>query len=117
MKKTHNFVSDIRTIKLENKKIMDLKELINNPNATIVDVREPWEFNMGHVEGSFNIPLVQVYSNIDQFKAMAKPLVLICASGNRSAQATALLSAQGIDNVYNGGSWQDVGYLKLRQVS
>ena len=96
---------------------MKLKELINHPNATIVDVREPWEFGMGHVEGSINIPLVEVYSKVEDFKKMSKPLILICASGNRSGQAAAMLKAQGIKETYNGGGWQDVGYLKLKSVS
>ncbi len=93
---------------------MSLKEMVNHPKATIVDVREPWEFNMGHVEDSVNIPLMNVYSNIEQFKTMAKPLILVCASGNRSGQAAALLNAQGIEDAYNGGGWQELGYLKMQ---
>ena len=96
---------------------MDLKKLVNEPSTTIIDVREPWEFNMGHVENSINIPLADVSKNVEQFRQMSKPLVLICASGNRSGMATALLSAQGIEEVYNGGGWQDVGYLKLKNAS
>ena len=75
------------------------------------------EFNMGHVENSINIPLADVYKNVEQFRQMSKPLILICASGNRSGMAAALLSAQGIEEVYNGGGWQDVGYLKLKNAS
>ena len=93
---------------------MSLKEIINHPEATIVDVREPWEFSMGHVEGSINIPLSGVYSQVEMFRKMKKPIILICASGNRSGQAAALLSAQGVEQVSNGGGWQDVGYLKLQ---
>ena len=96
---------------------MDLRELINHPKATIIDVREPWEFEMGHVEGSSNIPLGEVYGNIDRFKNLSKPLILICASGNRSGMATALLSANGVGEVYNGGGWQEVGYLKMQKAS
>ena len=96
---------------------MDLKELINHPNATIVDVRETWEFGMGHVEGSFNIPLGEVYSRLDEFKRMSKPLILVCASGNRSGQAAAMLRELGIMEAYNGGGWQEVGYLKMKSVS
>lgn len=96
---------------------MNLKKLVNQPGATIVDVRETWEFNMGHVQGSINIPLADVYSQIDAFRKMQKPIILICASGNRSGMATALLREQGIQEVYNGGGWQEVGYMKLENVS
>ena len=96
---------------------MDLKKLVNQPGATIIDVREAWEFQMGHVEGSFNIPLSEVYSRMDNFKRMSEPIILVCASGNRSGQAVAILRSQGLENVYNGGGWQDLGYLKLKNVS
>ena len=74
-------------------------------NSTIVDVRTPGEFEMGNIEGSINIPLSQVPNKIDEFKSMKKPLVLCCASGNRSGQAVSFLSSNGIDDVHNGGSW------------
>lgn len=78
--------------------------------ATIVDVRTPEEFMGGHVAGSINIPLHELPQRISEFKNM-KNLVLCCASGNRSGQATAFLKQQGIECV-NGGSWLDVNYLK-----
>lgn len=91
---------------------MNLKNLINDPNATLVDVRESWEFSGGHVAGSVNIPLGQVFSRLEEFKQMSKPLVLFCVSGNRSGMAEAFLKAQGVKEVYNGGAWQDVAYYK-----
>jgi rhodanese-related sulfurtransferase len=83
-------------------------ENINIKQATIVDVREPFEFEMGHVEGSVNIPLGQVPEKIEELKAMAKPLVLCCASGGRSGQATQFLEINGLDDVHNGGAWNMV---------
>jgi phage shock protein E len=78
--------------------------------ATIVDVRTREEFAMGHVEGSINIPLHEVPARVDEFRAMTQPVVLICASGNRSGQAAHFLRAQGLDTVYNGGGWMEVNY-------
>jgi len=87
-------------------------ENINLKEATIIDVREPGEFSAGCVEGSTNIPLGQVPEKVEEFKAMKKPLVLCCASGNRSGQAVQFLEANGVDNIYNGGGWQEVN-LKI----
>ncbi len=95
---------------------MDLRDLINTEGATIVDVREPYEYAMGHVEGSINIPLGQVPGSVDKFRNMSKPLIMICASGNRSGQATQFLQMNGIEEVYNGGSWATVRFLKAEQV-
>ncbi|MCB0795709.1 MAG: rhodanese-like domain-containing protein [Flavobacteriales bacterium] len=73
--------------------------------ATLVDVRSPGEFASGHVDGSVNIPLDKVQGELKRFKSMEGPIVLVCASGNRSGQATRWLEQQGLRNVQNGGSW------------
>jgi rhodanese-related sulfurtransferase len=83
-------------------------ENIDLNSATIVDVRTPQEFSMGCVKGSINIPLDQVPHQIEEFKNMKKPLVLCCASGNRSGQAVQFLEANAVDEIYNGGGWQTV---------
>lgn len=85
-----------------------LKELINHEKATIVDVRTPGEFMAGAVANSINIPLNEVPDNVDQFKGMSRPIIVCCLSGGRSGQAAAFLSANGVDEVYNGGGWMEV---------
>lgn len=79
--------------------------------AFLVDVRTPQEFAQGHVQGSVNIPLDQVQSNLSQFKGK-KNIVVFCRSGNRSTQAKRILDQNGIKNVYNGGTWMYVNQLK-----
>jgi len=77
---------------------------------TIVDVRTPQEFMGGHVAGSINIPLQQVQQRLEEIKALPQPLILCCASGGRSGQATAFLQMAGVDCA-NGGGWTEVNYL------
>ena len=86
---------------------MDLTDLVRNRKASIVDVRTNEEFSNSRVEGSVNIPLNLVPENIQKLKKM-QPLVLCCAAGVRSGQAMEFLKINGLDQVYNGGSWQDV---------
>jgi phage shock protein E len=74
---------------------------------TIIDVRTPGEFMGGNVVGSINIPLNEITSRLEEIKSMEQPIVLCCASGGRSGQATMFLKQHGIDCV-NGGSWLDV---------
>jgi rhodanese-related sulfurtransferase len=92
---------------------MNMNELINHPNATIVDVRSEGEFAGGNVPGSINIPLNEVPHRVDEFKNMSKPLVLCCLSGGRSGQATQYLAQQGVEDVYNGGGWSQVQMHKM----
>lgn len=91
-----------------------MTELIQSPNAVIIDVRTPEEFMGGHVAGSKNIPLMEIPHRIDELKTMGGEIILCCASGNRSGQATYFLQNEGFTNVHNGGSWLDVNYYKSK---
>lgn len=75
--------------------------------TTIIDVRTPAEFTGGNVPGSINIPLQEIPKRVNDIKQMLQPVILCCASGNRSGQATTFLRSQGIE-CENGGSWRDV---------
>ena len=94
---------------------MDAEQLIVNNRGTIIDVRTQGEFMGGNVVGSINIPLQEIQQRIDELKDLKQPLVLCCASGNRSGQATQFLSQMGME-CYNGGSWMDVNYYKSQTV-
>lgn len=87
---------------------MNVQTLLRNKQAVIIDVRSLGEFSMGHVDGSINIPLQEIPERLADLRTMGRPIVLCCASGNRSGQAERFLRQQGMDNVYNGGSWSDV---------
>ena len=88
----------------------ELKSVIVD-NAYLVDVRTPQEYADGHVEGSINIPLNQIPSQLNKFKNH-KNIVVFCRSGNRSGQAKTILEQNGFTNVVNGGTWQNVKEIK-----
>jgi len=90
---------------------MNLQDLINSKEVSIVDVRSPLEFQAGNVIGSINIPLNEVEAKIEDLRKM-QPMVLCCASGGRSGQACDYLEAQGFTEVYNGGGWITVNAQK-----
>lgn len=90
---------------------MNVEQIIQNKQGTIVDVRTPGEFAGGHVAGSINIPLQEITAKIEELKNLKLPLVLCCASGNRSGQAHQYLAQQGIACM-NGGSWFDVDFYQ-----
>lgn len=89
---------------------MTLEEVIKKGECTIVDVRTSAEFMGGHVAGSVNIPLNEVPERVEEIKGLKQPIMLCCASGGRSGQATGFLSNAGVD-CYNVGSWLDVNYV------
>jgi rhodanese-related sulfurtransferase len=92
---------------------MNAEKIIKEKQGTIVDVRTPVEFMGGNVVGSINIPLQEIQQRLEEVKKLKQPLVLCCASGNRSGMATQFLSQQGIE-CCNGGSWLDVNYYQTQ---
>lgn len=87
---------------------LEIRKLIDQPNANLIDVREPMEFAMDHVEGSTNIPLSNLPAKVGFFRSLKGPIVLFCVSGNRSGQARQYLKAHGIEKVYNAGGLEEV---------
>ncbi|MDZ5078306.1 molybdopterin-synthase adenylyltransferase MoeB [Nesterenkonia sp. HG001] len=69
--------------------------------AGVVDVREPWEYAAGHVEGAVNVPLGELWHGsevpgIDEASEQ-RPVVLYCKIGVRSRQALAVLRHRNPD--------------------
>lgn len=62
--------------------------LKNQPNEyTLIDVRSPSEYSEVHIPGSINIPLHLIPLQLNQ-QDSKKPIIFVCRSGGRSAQAT-----------------------------
>ena len=89
-----------------------IKEALQH-GAVIIDVRTPHEYDQGRVPGSINIPVDRIPVSIERIRAMKKPVVLCCASGNRSATAKNILKSAGLNDTFNGGSWESV--MKILQ--
>jgi rhodanese-related sulfurtransferase len=70
--------------------------------ATLIDVREPDEYEEAHAPGAVLIPLATVPDELAQFPRDGEVL-MICASGGRSGRATEWLRAQGVDAVNVAG--------------
>ncbi len=93
----------------------EVKTMVENGTAgTILDVREYGEYcasNGGHIPCALNYPwntkyLQNHYPELDPDAAY----IIVCASGNRSGQASSFLESQGFTKIYNMsggmGSWQ-----------
>jgi rhodanese-related sulfurtransferase len=70
--------------------------------ATLMDVREGWEFAEVHLPGAQHIPLGEVVERVDEVPSVGTVYV-ICARGARSAKAVGHYLGQGIDAVNVAG--------------
>ena len=79
--------------------------------AVVLDVREAREYRPGHVPGARNVPLSLLPARLPELPK-DQPVYVICQAGGRSAQATELMRAVGIDatSVTGGtGGWIEAG--------
>lgn len=70
--------------------------------AVLVDVREPAEYAEAHVPGAVLIPMGQLSGRMGELDR-SSPVLVICASGNRSSAMCDLLAAAGFDAVNVAG--------------
>lgn len=80
----------------------------------LVDCREQYEWDAGRIAGALHIPLNDVMAGVGaDVLDLAKPVAVICRSGNRSELASMMLQARGYDatNVEGGmEAWAAAGY-------
>ena len=88
--------------------------LLNREDGIVVDVRETHEWSAGHIPNARHIALGQLgsrLSEIDKFKE--RPVIVCCASGNRSSSACRTLRGAGFQRVFNLaggiGAWSEAG--------
>ena len=81
-----------------------LEEMKSVPNALLVDVRNPSEYDGGHIPGSVNFALSRILQEVEgEFTDKSQPLYIYCQSGARSARAGKLLDLMGYESVVDLG--------------
>ena len=82
------------------------------PEAYLLDVREPDEWEAGHAPGAHHLPMMEIPARMAEVPTEGE-VVVVCRSGGRSGQVVSYLMGNGWDNVRNldGGmrSWNASG--------
>lgn len=82
----------------------------------IIDVREPFEYGSGHVDGAINVPPAELLAGAPALKNIDKntTLIVYCLSGSRSNASIQILKQMGFTNLINGVNAERVekNYLK-----
>lgn len=83
------------------------------PDLVLLDCREPNEYHLAHIPGAVFIPRGQLETHIEAQVPRDRPIVIYCASGNRSVFATETLLQMGYRDVasMSGGirGWVEAG--------
>ena len=93
---------------------LEATQMINRQDALVLDVREQAEYAQSHILNARGLPLSQLEARIgDLGKFKDKPVIVYCATENRSRAAIATLKKGGFSNVVSlsGGfaAWQNAG--------
>ncbi|MHB8667553.1 MAG: rhodanese-like domain-containing protein [Burkholderiales bacterium] len=93
---------------------LEATQLINREDALLLDIREQAEYAQAHILNSRGMPLSQLEARVgDIEKFKDRPVIVYCATGNRSSVAAATLRKHGFSKVFNlsGGfvAWQQAG--------
>lgn len=91
----------------------NITEILKKEDVIVVDVRNTWEYEEGHVNNALNIPLNEIPARIEELRKLNGPVILYCRSGNRSGAAVHILRQAGITNVHNGGGIFDMQKITL----
>ncbi len=84
----------------------DVVAAMDAGGAFLIDVRQPSEYEEGHIPGAVNIPIREITKHLDAIP-MDEAVIVYCQSGYRAAMATAALQTLGYDNVKAfGGSYK-----------
>lgn len=75
-------------------------EMKSATEMQLLDVREPWEYEKGHIDGVTLIPLGELEERHGELDP-SKPVLCICAGGVRSERAARFLASQGYSEVIN----------------
>jgi rhodanese-related sulfurtransferase len=77
----------------------ELKQILDRgERILLIDVREPWEYDISNIAGSKLIPMGSVPANLQALDS-EDPVVCYCHHGMRSLDVTVWLRAQGVENV------------------
>ena len=90
----------------------EAKGMMSDGDVAVIDVREPHEYNAGHVPNAKLIPVAKVFARKDELPR-DKDVIFICQVGQRSALACEMAAAAGLTRLFNleGGTeaWVKAG--------
>lgn len=92
--------------------VADATLKLNREDALVLDVRETHEWDRGHIPNSRHIALGQLGKRLHEVeKFKNRPVIVVCASGNRSSSACGTLKRAGFEQVFNLaggiGAWSE----------
>ncbi len=94
-------ISNSKTSVIQMPKSDEIKEIINNKDVTIIDVRTKQEYENSHIKNAINIPYDEIQDKVKYNKD--KAIAVYCKTGIRSHEAAVTLEKMGYKTIYDLG--------------
>ena len=84
--------------------------MVNSQNAQLIDIRAKKKFITGYIQGSRNIPFVELKDRLTEIRAIEDPVIIICDMGIQAGAAVQIIGKDSVFRLDGGiGGWQAAG--------
>ena len=92
-----------------------LSYILSLPNPIIIDIRDSYSYNLGHIDGAINIPYYNLINNFSHYLSKYEKYYLYCQNGTQSEEISKRLNLFGYDTLNIDGGYLE--YLKMNKGS
>ena len=86
----------------------DWQSWVDDNDATVLDVREPYEWELGVLPGAVTISQREIVDRLDELPK-DRPVLCVCRSGSRSSNVAAFLAFNGYEAANLSGGMKALG--------
>lgn len=90
---------------------ISIEEVINLINPKIIDIRENYYYNLGHIPGAISVPYYNLLNNFNHYLHRNEKYYLYCETGEQSREIANRLNSFGYQTYNIIGGYQE--YLKV----
>jgi len=91
---------------------ISLDYVLNMNNPIIIDIRDNYSYNLGHIKGAINIPYYNLLNNYSHYLNKNEKYYLYCENGRQSMEISNRLNLFGYNTVTINGGYDE--YLNLK---
>lgn len=77
-----------------------LERITTSPPLQVIDLRQPWEYKIGHIPGAINIPVTELEQHLEEIHR-DEDVLIYCLNGTRTHRAEPILIEADFSNIYH----------------
>ena len=90
--------------------------VLNQVNPIIIDIRDNYSYNLGHIKGAINIPYYNLLNNFSHYLKKNTLYYLYCDNGKQSSEISSRLNLFGYNTININGGYEEYVNSKYSKV-